>query len=190
MNGERQFTESPGCVRIDLAGFDAAARAFEAQTQSDVLILISKHAKKSPDLLRAPVCLPDDAQRRGDGDFFRQRGLEQSAVELPATLGPLGVDAATAILAERGARLREAGFRLEPFDGKAERRELLGIVARLQLDIPEEHAVAAHAAAETEGGRGKHKVQSPKLKGKSKHQNSNQRTHIECSFELLPLCFS
>ena len=86
VNGEGQFAESPGCVRIDLAGFDAAAGAFETQAQSDVLILISECAKQPPNLLRASVCLLDGAQRRDDGGFFRQRGLEQSAVELPATL--------------------------------------------------------------------------------------------------------
>lgn len=153
VNGERQLTESLGCGLIDLAGFDAAARAFEAEAQGDVLIVISKRAQETPDLLRASVRLLDDAQRGRDGDSFRNRGLEQSAIELPATLGALRVNAAAAILAQRGAGLREAGFRLQPFDGKAERRQLFSVIARLQFDIPEEHTVAAHAAGETEGGR-------------------------------------
>ena len=189
MDGERQLTESLGGGLIDLTGFDAAARAFEAQAQGDVLIAISKRAQETPDLLRASVCLLDDAQRGRDGDFFRNRGLEHRAIELLATLRPLGVDAAAAILAQRGAGLREAGFRLQPFDGQAKGRQLFRVIARLQLDIPEEHAVAAHAAGETEGGW-KFKVQRLKLKGSSKAKTQKNIRRSCIGLELGVLSFT
>ena len=153
VNGERKFTESFSCVRVDLVGLDAAACALEAQAQSDVLIVISKGAKKSPDLLGAPVRLLDDAQRGGDGDFFRNCGLEEGTIELPATLRPLVVDAATAIPTQRSAGLGEAGFRLQPFERQAKGLQLFRVISRLQLDIPEKDAVATHAAGETKSGR-------------------------------------
>ena len=104
MDGQREPAKRFGLRVVGWRSFEASFRPLEAQAQGKCFVHIADLPQQSTDLIGAPMRVANDPKRGRNAGFAGLNGLEQSALELPATHGPVGVDAATAAV-ERGTRL-------------------------------------------------------------------------------------
>jgi hypothetical protein len=164
MHCQGEFAESVGGCVVESAGFKPSPRALETEAQRQVFVRVAQRAQETAHLFRARVGGTDGFQRGGQFRGARRNRLEERALELAAALGAFRIDAATVLIAERGAGLGEFrvsgfGFRVQRVpapspdspnftDGQSERFEMLRVVARLEFNVLEENAIAAQAAGE------------------------------------------
>lgn len=142
----------PG-LRIDAARFHAPLRAAEAIAQRTLLVRVAEFAQKLADgigLLARRFHLP---QRDRAGDPPRLRVFEHPALKRPALPRPVRINPTLAIRTQRRARLAKKRHRRPPARDRhrqAECFQFMRIVARAQLDVVEERAIAAKATGEAE----------------------------------------
>jgi hypothetical protein len=141
-----------GCC-FGIAGLHALGRAMEALAQGAKLIRVAQRAQQAAGVVRAALGLFDQRQGGGESNAVGLRILQHPALERAALPRSLGVNAASAILAQGRTGLGKASDgRLAAGKGnrQPERLQFPGIVARLEFDQIEERAVAAQAARPAE----------------------------------------
>jgi len=109
MHGEREPAEHLGTRVVGGRGFKASLRSLEPQAQGKLWVHVANLTQESMDLIGALVRDADGAERGVHFGFAGGHGLEQGALELPATRGPVGINATPARI-KRSARLREFFF--------------------------------------------------------------------------------
>lgn len=150
---EAQLRERLPGLRIYVARFHPPLRATEAITQRALFIRVAEFAQELADGVGLLTSRFHQTQRRSLRDSPRLRIFKHPALKRPALPRPVRVNPTLAIRAQRHARLTKKSNRspaARDRHGQAERLQFLRIVARAQLDVVEERAVAAQAAGEAE----------------------------------------
>ena len=158
MHGERQIGERFHRVILEPTGFKPSPRLIEALAQRPMLVAVAQLAQQAKNFVRPNARLADALHRSINFYLAGNHGLEEQAFKLMATRRTLRVDAATIVFAQHGTRLRS--LRKHAFaathrtHGKTKLLERGCVIARLQLDVSEENAVAAHATGQAQTGSG------------------------------------
>ncbi len=163
MHRECQPCINIGDLLVDRVRLEMTAHFPEAKADGSSLVGISQFTQQPSDFVRELACLPNRFSCRFDGQSPFCDRFEKRALELPASLWTIQVDAAILILAERRARLRKlpelrrlgwktsftggGGLRS---DGDSERLQPSRIVSGLKLHVLEERAVTAKTATQAE----------------------------------------
>jgi hypothetical protein len=158
MHRERQIGERLHCIIVEAAGLETSPGPVEALAQRSMFFGVSRLPEQTKHLVGTNPRLTNGLHRGIDFDLAGNDRREQQALKLATSRGTIFVDAATVVLTQRGARLWSfrdyAVASSHRTDGKAELLERVCVIAGLKLDVPEEDAVAAHAAGQAQTGSG------------------------------------
>ena len=156
---QAQFREGVARLCVGDSRFQAPLRAAEAITQRAVFLGVAELAQEATNVVRFSPGLFHQAQRSGEGDPAGLRVFEDTTLERAALPGPVRVDLARAIRAQSRARLAKEGDRRPGARNRhrqSERLHFLRVIARSELDVVEERAVAAQPASEAKLFTGVH----------------------------------
>jgi len=148
MECNRQFTIDGCLFAFHRAGLEPPGGAQKSLSQAQRFVTVSELAQQQGYLLRFRAGQHHNVQSACKWNFARLHALEEQAFEFAAIFWPVAVDAAATTL-PRDAWLAEfSAGHLE-----TERTQTDSIVARLQLNVGKEDAIAAQAAGQTKVAR-------------------------------------
>ena len=104
MDREGQFPKFFRLLFARAGNLETPLRLFEPQAEGELFVVVAQFAEQSANFQRPRLRIADDSKRRRHFDFTRGHGLQQSALKVPATRWPAGINPARATR-ECGARL-------------------------------------------------------------------------------------